>query len=81
MNIDDKTTAIMEQVTRRQVSEKFAQAINEAKRQRQTMTAKDERTKSQIIADALLTVYRAGVYDGLSAARDEYGMRYSDDGK
>lgn len=72
MNVDDKTTELMERVTRRQVAERFAKAINEAKRQRQTLTAKDERTKSQIIADALLTVYRAGVYDGLSAARDEY---------
>lgn len=72
MNVDDKTTELMERVTRRQVAERFAQAINEAKRQRQTMTAKDERTKPQIIADALLTVYRAGVYDALSAAREEY---------
>lgn len=82
MDVDSKTNEIMGQVTRRGVSEKFAHAINEAKRDRQRWGGSpDHRTNPEIIADALLFVYRAGVFDALTVARTEYEARLSDDRK
>lgn len=79
MTLNDKLTAIMAKVTRRDVSEVFGKALCEAKREKQRFFAgaDDRRTKPEIIADCLLAVYRAGVWDGLNAAQDEY----LDDGK
>ena len=79
MNINERVTALMAKVTRRDVSEVFGKALCEAKREKQRFFggADDQRTKPQIMADCLLAVYRAGLYDGLNAAQDEY----LDDGK
>lgn len=76
MTLNDKLTAIMERVTRKDVSLVFGKAVNESKRERQRYGG-DTRTKPEIMADCLLAVYRAGVWDGLNAAQDEY----LDDGK
>lgn len=79
MNINERVTALMAKVTRRDVSEVFGKALCEAKREKQRFFggADDQRTKPEIMADCLLAVYRAGLYDGLSAAMEDF----SDDGR
>ena len=71
MNIEQKMTAIMEHVTRKAVSEVFAAEMNRAKRENQRLTA-DHKRKPEIIADCLLAVYKAGLYDGLRAATEDF---------
>ena len=76
MNIQERTDALMMNVSRKAVSEVFATAMNRAKRDNQRLTV-DSKKKPEIIADCLLAVYRAGLYDGLSAAMEDF----SDDGR
>lgn len=75
MDINEKLAALMEHVTRKDVSEIFATEINRAKRYNQRMTTTEERRRNpEIIADCLLAVYRAGAWDGLNAANDNGGQ-------
>lgn len=65
MDAEKKTAEMMERVTRRQIMAKYDRAVNEAKRERQRHERTDQRSGGEIMADALMALYRAGIYDAL----------------
>lgn len=70
--MEEKTDAILRRVTRADVLTVYRRETNRARRERQRYDAEDGRTRDEILADCLLAVYRAGIYDGLTAAAEEH---------
>jgi len=69
--IEKKTADIIRKVTRADVLTVYDRELYRAKRERQRYDSEDGRTRKEVLADCLLAVYRAGIYDGLTAAAEE----------
>lgn len=69
--IEKKTDALIRRVNRADLLTVYRREANRARRERQRYDTEDGRTRDEVLADCLLAVYRAGIYDGLTAAAEE----------
>lgn len=73
-NIERETAALMLRVSRRELLDRYLRRLNSLRRDAERYDGKP-RPELDMVTDALMEIYRAGLYDGLSAARDEDDLK------
>lgn len=72
--IERETAVLMLRVSRRDLLDRYLRRLNGLRREAERYDGKP-RPELDMVSEALLTIYRAGLYDGLSAARDEDDLK------
>lgn len=67
-NIERETAALMLRVSRRDLLDRYLRRLNGLRRDAERYDGKP-RPELDMVAEALMEIYKAGLYDGLSAAR------------
>lgn len=68
--IEIETAALVLKVSRRDLLDRYLRRLNGLRRDAERYDGKP-RPELDMVSEALMEIYRAGLYDGLSAARDE----------
>ena len=64
----------MQRASRREILDRYQRRLNNLRRDAERYDGKP-RPELDMVADALMEIYRAGLYDGLSAAHDEDDLK------